>query len=92
MKEATAKRLYRAAKRLGMTGNDCDRDERVGIQKAYSGRGMCGKNTFAITIPHSGVLASLAAMARVKRVEREEFARELGNLREDSMGKGIVVY
>jgi hypothetical protein len=92
MKEETAKRLYRAARRLGFTGKDCDRDERVGIQKDYSGRGMFGRTTFAITIPNVGFLAMLAAAARVKRAERDEFAQEMGRLAQDSMGMGIVVY
>jgi hypothetical protein len=92
MKEATAKRLMRAAKRLGYVGKHCDRDERVTLQKAYSGRGMFGKTTFAVCVPSASYLAMLGAAAYVKRAEREEFARELGKLREDSLGLGIVIY
>lgn len=92
MKEATAKKLYGAAKRLGYAGRDVDRDERVTVQKAYSGRGMFGKTTFALVVPDVGYVAMMAAAARMKRSEREGFALEMKNLRTDSMGLGIVVY
>ena len=92
MKEVTAKRLYGAAKRLGYTGRDCDRDERVTVQKTYSGRGMYGKTTFALCIPHASYIAMMAAGALVKRADREEFAKEMRTLRTDSMGLGMVVY
>jgi hypothetical protein len=92
MTEATAKRLYGAARRLGFTGSDCDRDERVTMQKDYSGRGMYGRTTFALCVPHVGFVAMMAAAARVKRHDREEFALEMKGLGSDSMGMGIVVY
>ena len=92
MKEATARKLYNAARRLGYTGPDCERDERVTLQKNYSGRGMMGKTTFALVVPRVGYLAMMAAAARVKRDEREDFAREMLRLATDGMGMGTVVY
>ena len=88
MKEEVAKRLYNSAKRLGYTG----RDGCVRVNKTYSGRGMFGKTTFALSMPGINYLAALAAGTRMKQAERNDFAEELRNIRTDSMGLGIVVY
>lgn len=84
MTRTTAKRLMSAARDLGT--------ENVSVSSSYSGRGMFGTTTYSITIPNVGTLAMLAAMARCPRSKREEFAIELGELRQDNMGRDIVVY
>lgn len=93
MQIETAKKLYRAAKRLGYTGPDCDRDSRVTVQKGYSGRGMYGKTTIALVIPSMGYLAMMAAAARMRHADRDAFAEEMLHFSSDSMGRSsIVVY
>lgn len=83
MQLQTAKRLRNAARRLGIEAS---------VREGYSGRGMYGRTTAALTLARIGELAACAAAARVPRAEREEFALELSRLSQDSMGFGIIVY
>lgn len=94
MKKETAIKLYRAAKRLGYTEKeDGERYARVKVEKNYSGRGMYNRTTFALIVPRFTYIAAMAAAARVKKEEREDFAAELEQLSSDSMGRdSIVVY
>ncbi len=92
MKEETARKLYRSAKRLGMAGRSCDRDERITVIKTYSGRGMFGRSTFALSVPDVAVLTAVAGGARMKAADREAFVEDLKSLRSDTLGYGVVVY
>lgn len=79
-----AKRLKNAAKRLGIEGVD--------HRSKYSGRSMYGETTHAICVDNIGDFVMLVALTNVKSSEREEFALGLQNIRQDNMGRGIVVY
>jgi hypothetical protein len=89
MTKETAVKLWNAAKRLGYNkGNGGE----VSLYKNYSGRGMYGKTTIGFVMPHIGFLLAMAAEARVKKADKEDFCEELRKVAQDSMGRDIIVY
>lgn len=66
------------------------------IREDYSGRGMYGVTTVAVVLDRASDLAAIAFEAgRATAHDRDEAAEavhDLRNLRQDSMGHGVVVY
>jgi hypothetical protein len=92
MRERTAKAFMEAAEEMSLAAD---------LQPRYSGRGMYGKETCAIVCgPHVFLLLVAVASARVHESESpsndnewDDLVEEIGNLRQDSMGRSdIVVY
>lgn len=84
MKIGTAKLLRNAAKALNVNAS---------INRNYSGRGMYGRTTIAISLDDSGDMMKLIAKAANKLGgnELDEFLNDL-EFATDNMGKGIVYY
>lgn len=65
------------------------------MREGYSGRGMFGKETFAVEYKDTQDLALAAALA-MKLVESPDdeaaFLDDLGELRFDQMGYGMIAY
>lgn len=70
----------------------------VEVMDDYSGRGMFGKQTFAVTMPSVSALASVCANfalnATSESIEenREALEEIVKGFRSDSMGMDIVIY
>ena len=88
MRKETAIAIHEAAEEEGFD---------VGIRDDYSGRGMMGKSTYAITIgTHSELLTAVAAVGvqlEWGTTESENFIEDCKSFRFDSMGRdSMVVY
>ncbi len=93
MKLEIAKAIIEAAQYLEIEG--------VGIHESYSGRGMYGKSTTAISVDNKGDINRLIVYVGYKfgggdikgldDVEIEDFVKEF-DFRQDSYGHGIIVY
>ena len=67
--------------------------EGIGIQANYSGRGMYGKDTYAITCPSLiDVLESVLTYVHEGKVHHRDIPPFTGELYQDEMGKGVVLY
>lgn len=72
-----------------------DEGEDVSIDEEYSGRGMYGDTTAAITGDFSPSILLMLVLERVKDGWLTEDVLEdvkLKSLRQDSMGLGVVIY
>lgn len=93
MLEAAAKAIEAAANVIG--------DMRV-TATLYSGRGMCGKQTWGVTTDSSyemlGAVAYAAAELARDEIDKEvdltvdDFVEEVTSLTTDSMGRGTIWY
>jgi hypothetical protein len=88
MQKDSARSLQLAAIELGVD---------IGVDKKYSGRGMYGDTTYAVTVNGIASLASIVAMASrnfddIGKFTFEDFVEDMQNLRGDSMGRGYVYY
>lgn len=89
MEKRSMELLVEAGKDLGLEING---------REAYSGRGMYGRTTAAVTAENaSEVMAAIAQATRglaqlEKDEEIDEFIEDLRGLRADSMGLGVVLY
>jgi hypothetical protein len=92
MTERTMRLLLDAAARLGY-------EDEVSGDAGYSGRGMFGRTTCAVTCPDHRALLACAVEAAFRLAdggatpnERDDFRREVAALRFDDMGRGTVAY
>lgn len=85
MKLETAQKIVEAA------GDDYEEGEGVSLYEDYSGRGMYGKMTAAVTGDLSAIIAAIA-MAAYEAGCDEEGPLDLGRVRVDDLGRGVVVY
>ena len=85
MQKKTAVALRNAAEELGVD---------IEVDKDYSGRGMYGDTTYAVTVSGVASLASLIAVAgrSVDSASHEDFVEDMQNLRSDNMGREYVYY
>lgn len=60
----------------------------------YSGRGMMGSKTSAVSFDRIAVLLRVAVLAghSMERGDLERFAEEIGSITMDNSGRGIVAY
>lgn len=79
-----ARKLYQAA---GNCGADVELDEE------YSGRGMSGRTTFALTADYTDLMKCVATVAHaIDDQGQATLIDELDSLRTDNMGRRIVFY
>lgn len=68
----------------------------VALYEGYSGRGMFGKVTDAVTVSNLADFAAVAAKAGINlersREDETEFLEDLQKLRQDSLGRSIIIY
>lgn len=85
MKQETAKALVDAAR---------DLDLEVGLLPTYSGRGMRGRTTAAVSADNVPILVAAVAQAATKLEgdQAEDFVEEMLGLATDNMGLGLVAY
>lgn len=85
MNKKTAVALRNAAEELGVD---------IEVDKDYSGRGMYGDTTYAVTVSGVASLASLIAVAgrSIDSASHEQFVTDMQNLRSDNMGRDYVYY
>lgn len=84
MQKKTAVALRNAAEELGVD---------IEMDKDYSGRGMFGDTTYAVTLSGIASLATLIAVAaRDLETGHEDFVEDMQNLRSDNMGREYVYY
>ena len=87
MLQSTAEELQKSALEL---------DYYAGVIPSYSGRGMMGKTTFALTLDDLNNLIPTVAHASVRIADSDkswsEYMDDLANLTHDNLGQGIVVY
>ncbi len=90
MRVETAKLIVEAGRADGID---------VRLSEGYSGRGMFGKTTAAVTADSQSDLLRAVARATLKLhaaancdQEVESFLEEMGGLRKDAMGLGVVYY
>jgi hypothetical protein len=88
MKLETAKRIEQAADESGFDG--------VVARGDYSGRGMYGSTTAAVTGSQQAIVAAIAVAAYHLGQEgpddAEDFLEDVGRLRWDSMGRDAIAY
>jgi hypothetical protein len=85
MQKKTAVALRNAAEELGVD---------IEVDKDYSGRGMFGDTTYAVTVSGVASLATLIAVAvrSMNSASHEDFVEDMQNLRSDNMGRDLVYY
>lgn len=88
MQKESARGLQLAAIELGID---------IDVDKKYSGRGMYGDTTYAVTVNGIASLAAIIAVASrnfddVGKFTIEDFVEDMQNLRSDSMGRDYVYY
>lgn len=86
MQKKSAVALRKAAEELGVD---------IEVDNDYSGRGMFGDTTYAVTVSGVASLASLIAVAgRIipDSASHEDFVEDMQNLRSDNMGRDYVYY
>ena len=85
MKKKTAVALRNAAEELGVD---------IEVDNDYSGRGMYGDTTYAVTVSGVASLATLIAVAgrSIDSASHEQFVTDMQNLRSDNMGRDYVYY
>ena len=87
MRQETATAIRRAAESEDLSCS-CRHD--------YSGRGMFGKTTWAVEVdgPTDFIVAVALAASEFEpgSVEAADFCADLGNVREDQMGLGLIFY
>jgi hypothetical protein len=85
MQKKTAVALRNAAEELGVD---------IEVDKDYSGRGMFGDTTYAVTVSGVASLATLIAVAgrSMDSANHEDFVEDMQNLRSDNMGRDLVYY
>ena len=74
---------------LETISEECPDDFNV---RSYSGRGMYGKNCLAVDLTDSISHLFASIIYYTDDDNREELAEAFENMRQDSMGRGIVVY
>ena len=85
MQASTAKAIFAAAK---------EQRSQISIMHEYSRRGMPTTTTSAVVVTSMGDLyvAIAAAARRFHKSQLEEFYFDLHNLRQDQLGKNIIIY
>ena len=85
MQKKTAVALRNAAEELGVD---------IEVDNDYSGRGMFGDTTYAVTVSGVASLATLIAVAgrSMNSASHEDFVEDMQNLRSDNMGRDLVYY
>jgi hypothetical protein len=88
MQRNSARGLQLAAIELGIS---------IEVDKDYSGRGMYGDSTYAVTLNGIASLATVIAVASrnfddVGQFTIEDFLEDMQNLRSDNMGREYVYY
>ena len=85
MTENTMNRLVEAAKDLDI---ECD------THLDYSGRGMFGRETCAVSVPTVADFTTLVLRAgqTLPRNEQDGFQKEIRTIRHDSLGMGMIFY
>lgn len=68
-------------------------DACIGTVRSYSGRGMYGKTCVGLEVNTAGEAMEIAAWAVLNADgDSRDVARMLGRAREDSMGRGVILY
>jgi hypothetical protein len=85
MRVEVANALHAAAEELGIDAR---------LDENYSGRGMCGRSTAAVSFDSPGQLAASAVLA-ANSPEKSwgiDLVEELLGLRQDSLGRQTIFY
>ena len=87
MKKETAIELERVAVGEGLE---------LDVDSNYSGRGMMGETTYAVSVPNQAKFTTIVALtASYMEPDSDEsvaFCEDCKNFRFDNLGRGIVVY
>lgn len=75
---------------LVQAGDEIDRVVRP--HEGYSGRGMYGKKTHAVTLDSLSDIIPVAFAAGMNNPENDELLADLMRLSHDSMGRGVIFY
>lgn len=65
---------------------------KVSLRYDYSGRGMFGETTAAVTVPNVAVLLCAVAAAVRSSTDPDDLIAGLWGVRTDDLGRDIVVY
>lgn len=72
-------------------------DADIEVRTDYSGRGMCGETTTAVTFPElfylfRAIAEAAGQLGSQDAKEASRFATAMGKLRTDSMGRDTIAY
>jgi hypothetical protein len=87
-----------AASQLGYdTPQDDEKYPDVSFREKYSGRGMIGKSTYAMSVPDLTYVFSMCVIigSLDKSITKDapvRIAEEMQRLGSDTLGKGLIVY